>query len=157
MKWGWVERALAYDDYLDREVRKAALEERKVMAARHVEIAKIGETIVIASLQRILEKARDPTNPQVLSATEATRLFDISVKIERMARGEPTEIAHAQESPLEEFTRMGEAERRQVMIDSFMELGNDRETAEQLATSVLGGANLDGHVNGRVNGASTGP
>lgn len=83
-KYKWVERAKAYDDYIEkkkrREHEKAILE----MAERHAKLA-------VAFQQRIAQRLQE-INPEELGPADLVRWLDVATKLERLSRGEPTEI-----------------------------------------------------------------
>lgn len=81
-KYRWVERAQAYDDYLDRLAREKAEQERAEMAKRHAQMA-------LLFLQRVAERMRN-LRPEELSPAELARWFRVAVEVERLARGEST-------------------------------------------------------------------
>jgi hypothetical protein len=84
----WVERAADYDAYLDRLARFESERARKNMLKRHSQLSLLGQNVAVASLQRILhEMNEDPACK--LTPRDAGYLLDLSVKIERVARGEP--------------------------------------------------------------------
>ena len=83
IKWNWVERAVSWDEELDRRNREAQAEARKEMAERH-----INESMMFQ--QKVLERLRE-LNPQELSPNDMARWFEIAVKVERLSRGETTE------------------------------------------------------------------
>jgi hypothetical protein len=83
-KYNWVERAKAYDDYIERikreEKEKAILE----MADRHAKLA-------MAFQQRIAQRLQE-IDPDELSPGDMIKWLDVATKLERLSRGEPTEI-----------------------------------------------------------------
>jgi len=83
-KYHWVERARAYDDYI--EMKKRVEHEQAIleMAERQARIAMAFQEKIIERLQSI--------DPAELTPTELARWFDVAAKIERLNRGEPTEI-----------------------------------------------------------------
>lgn len=83
-KWNWVERAALYDDELDRQYRAEQEEERKKMAERHAKQAMMIQNKIVQRLQTL--------DPNQLSPSDLIRWFDIAVKVERLARGQSTEI-----------------------------------------------------------------
>ncbi|MCL6611189.1 MAG: hypothetical protein K6T66_06590 [Peptococcaceae bacterium] len=83
-KYNWVARCQAYDDYIER--RKREEKERAIleMAERHARLA-------VAFQQKVVERLRE-LNPAELEPRDLSKWLDIAVKVERLARGEPTEI-----------------------------------------------------------------
>lgn len=79
----WVERAQVYDDFLNAEKRAAQEEELRKMAERQAQEAEIIQRKVV---QAIVAKGVDE-----ITAAECAKLFDVAVKVERLARGAPTE------------------------------------------------------------------
>lgn len=79
----WVERAAAYDQYMDQQALKAEERERKKMAKRHAEIA--------MKFQEKIKKRLKTLDPEELSTYDLMKWLEISVKVERLARGESTE------------------------------------------------------------------
>lgn len=83
-KYKWVERAKAYDDYVEKLKRKEKEKAIKEMAERQARIAMAFQEKIIERLQSI--------DPAELTPTELVKWFEIAAKIERLNRGEPTEI-----------------------------------------------------------------
>jgi head-tail adaptor len=83
-KYKWVERAKAYDDYIERKKREEHEKAIMEMVERHARLA-------VAFQQRIAERLK-AIDPNELSPTDLARWLDISSKLERISRGEPTEI-----------------------------------------------------------------
>ncbi len=83
-KYNWVERARAYDDYIDK--KKRAEHEKAIlkMVERHAKLA-------MAFQQRIEERLKK-INPEELGPADLVRWLDVATKLERLSRGEPTEI-----------------------------------------------------------------
>lgn len=82
---GWVERVQSFDDEMDRKAILKNEQERKEMIVKHTEIAR-----------RILEKVKiavEALDPKTLTPNELIKLFEMAVKIERLSRGESTDIS----------------------------------------------------------------
>jgi hypothetical protein len=80
----WVARCAAYDSELDRVWRLSHEKARRDMAIRHAQIAGAVQDKIVQRLQSIA--AED------LSPADVVRWLDVSVKIERQARGEPEKV-----------------------------------------------------------------
>lgn len=83
-KYNWVARAQAYDDYLERKKREEKEKAILEMAERHARIA-------VAFQQKIVERLRE-LDPDQLSPSDLAKWLDVATKLERLSRGEPTEI-----------------------------------------------------------------
>ncbi|PFP29391.1 hypothetical protein COJ96_10835 [Bacillus sp. AFS073361] len=84
-KYEWVERSQAYDDDIDRKAIIENEKKRKEMVKRHAQAATMFQSKVVERLNGL--------DPKELSPSELIRWFDISVKIERLSRGESTDIS----------------------------------------------------------------
>lgn len=82
-RWSWVARAAAWDTELDRKAREAQEKARVEMAERHAKIA-------MAFQVKVMERIRS-LSPDDLSPADLARWIDVAIKVERLARGEPTE------------------------------------------------------------------
>jgi hypothetical protein len=90
-RWKWVNRAAAYDDELDRQTRRVNEKERKQMVIRHTRISMLAQDTITDQLEKLLADVQaDPKKR--LMPTELARLMHEAVAIERLSRGEPTEI-----------------------------------------------------------------
>lgn len=86
VKFNWVERAEAYDLYLEQELRQ---KREKEIIRMHDNHANIASQLINKATKRLL------TLPEKeISAQDVVRMLDIGVKIERLSRGEPTENKH---------------------------------------------------------------
>ena len=89
-RWQWVKRSLAYDEHLA-EVRQEAQEkEIKEMAERQ---AKEGMLLQSKGIERYRSM-----EPQDMSPSDALRALIEGAKLERTARGEPTDIQKSEHS-----------------------------------------------------------
>jgi hypothetical protein len=88
-RWNWVERCQRYDDYAERQLRIQQEKERLEMHKRHAKIALLGQNIAVKGLENLLGKVQ--TGEHDVPPADLTRLLDTSVKVERMARGDPSE------------------------------------------------------------------
>ena len=109
----WVDRAAAWDDYLDQQARQAQVDALKEMYERHIQAA-------VAMQAKALKRLRG-LSPDELSPMQV-RLFLIeAAKLERMGRGEPESIV---------------AERRELDIerdfDILRSMANDPEFVEAI-------------------------
>ena len=83
-KFEWVERCSQYDAYLDGEARKLREKDILEMRDRHAKLA----TAMLAKAARALQKIpEDEIKPQ-----DVSRMVEVAYKLERLARGETTEI-----------------------------------------------------------------
>lgn len=89
-RWNWVERASAWDLELDRQNREAQIEAIKEMSERHTREAMLFQ-------QKVLERLRE-LRPGELSPQDMARWFEVAVKVERLSRGETTEILKQEHS-----------------------------------------------------------
>ena len=92
-RWRWVERCQQYDDYLEYQLRAQQEKERREMSKRHAKIAMLGQNILVKGMEELLAKVQ--SGQHSLAPAELARLMDVSVKVERLARGESTDIHEA--------------------------------------------------------------
>ena len=92
-RWRWVERCQQYDDYLEYQLRAQQEKERREMSKRHAKIAMLGQSILVKGMEELLAKVQNGEHN--LAPAELARLMDVSVKVERLARGESTDIHEA--------------------------------------------------------------
>jgi hypothetical protein len=87
-KWSsansWVARANAFDEFVEQETRLDQQESVREMRRRHATVANM-------AVAKAAERLRT-MSPSEMSVSDATRLLDLAVKVERVARGEPNEI-----------------------------------------------------------------
>jgi hypothetical protein len=86
----WVERAAAYDADFDRRRRAKLEKERQEMADRHSKLAVLGQGTVLEALRRI--------KPEDLTPSQAVQWLDTLAKLERLSRGEATDIRKSEHS-----------------------------------------------------------
>jgi hypothetical protein len=140
-KWNWVERCQQYDDYLEYQDRLRQEKERRQMHERHARVALLGMNVAVKGLESLLTKVQN--GEQAVAPADLTRLVDVSVKVERLARGEPTEIQkseHAGTLDIEARYRAMTPEERRAEIVRILrdELGKAQEEAEALADEIIG-------------------
>ncbi len=92
VKYNWVERVKAYDDYMEQEKRKAQEQAILEMVDRHSNEA-IG-------LQQIALKRLKQLNPEDLTVKDVLNFLVEAIKIERISRGEPDAIVKQSFSPV---------------------------------------------------------
>ena len=80
----WQARALAWDAEQDRLSREWFMAERKVMARRQAQTAQAAQGKIAQWLIEL--------DPRKLSATEAARWYEVAVRVERQALGEPDRL-----------------------------------------------------------------
>jgi len=88
-RWNWVERCERYDDYLEQQDRLQQEKERREMRKRHAKIAVLGQNIVVREMESLIAKGQ--SGGSQLTPSDVARLMDVTVKVERLARGEPTD------------------------------------------------------------------
>jgi chromatin segregation and condensation protein Rec8/ScpA/Scc1 (kleisin family) len=140
-RWKWVERCQKYDDHLEYQDRLQQEKERREMRKRHAKIAVLGQNIAVKGLEKLLARVQE--DEKAVAPADLTRLFDTSVKVERLSRGEPTEIEkseHTGSLDIEaRYRAMTPEERRAEIVRIFSdELGMTQEEAEALADRTIG-------------------
>ncbi|MGD0126372.1 MAG: hypothetical protein ABSF46_13500 [Terriglobia bacterium] len=136
-RWKWVERCEKYDDYLENQDRLQQEKERREMRKRHARMGVLGQSVAVKALENLLNKVRAGGE---VSAGDAGRLLDTAVKVERLARGEPTdshEVSGPGGGPIE-FANMSDGERRAEMIRCLKEMGKTNEDALAIAAQLMG-------------------
>lgn len=83
-QYRWVARVQAWDDEVDRKAREAHLRTVKEMRERHARLAVAFQQKVAQRIQMI--------DPDELAPQDLARWLEIATKLERLSRGEPTEI-----------------------------------------------------------------
>jgi hypothetical protein len=119
--WRWEERAAAWDDHLDQEARKAQEDARRSMAERHATMA---TSLQLKALER-LQKMK----PEELDASEVLRYLVEAAKLERLARGEPTEVSEQKITGT-----LTQTERTEFWIHLGQALRDAPEQKERVAT-----------------------
>jgi hypothetical protein len=104
VRWQWVFRAEQWDAQQERLRQQALRKEQEEMLRRHAAAAALALQKVILRLRggkdRVMTPEGQPRevpvaalHPEEMSATDLARLADVAVRIERLARGLPTEHA----------------------------------------------------------------
>jgi len=88
-KWRWVERCQKYDDHLEYQDRLRHEKERRQMRERHAKISVLGQNILVKEMEALLAKAQNGHSQ--MTPSDVPRWADVMVKVERLARGEPTD------------------------------------------------------------------
>ena len=100
LKHDWVERAAAYDDFLDGRKLEKNIDLLDEMADRQAEAARRMQEIAIVSITRIEEDMKvDPTLR--LKEGNIMHFLTQGATLERVARGEPTAITESLTGPIE--------------------------------------------------------
>jgi len=74
--WSWEERARAYDNQIDREVKEKVVDDRQEMRERHIYIAK--------SLQKKALDALKNLRPEDMSPRDIKEYFRLATELERL-------------------------------------------------------------------------
>lgn len=83
-KHEWVRRAGLWDAQEDRSKQEGKLEDIRSMDRRHISIAQLFQ-------QKVLDRIRD-IDPEELTPNQLISWYEVAVRIERTARGKPSEI-----------------------------------------------------------------
>lgn len=126
----WVNRVTEFDAEQDRKKLLEVEELRKEMAERH---ARIGQQMLNAVAKRLVgteDGKVDPIDPNILTPTELARITEVASRLERLARGEPTENVAAA------LTGNGSLDDMRRMAQAAMEDPETRELARQLLVAI---------------------
>jgi len=88
-RWRWVERCEAYDDYLEYQRRLQQEKERREMSKRHAKMGMLAQSFAVRKLEKMANRIEQ--DEEHVSPADVARILDIGVKVERLARGEPTD------------------------------------------------------------------
>jgi hypothetical protein len=91
-RWAWIERVDAWDAQLEREAQVAALAEAR---QRGRDIIKSAQFVQALALQRFKKLHEDPNEIAKVKVRDALSMLVEGVKMEKIERGEPTEIVDA--------------------------------------------------------------
>jgi hypothetical protein len=80
-KFNWVDRAFAFDTWLDRKATEELARGRTTMLQEHADVAVLARSKILTRLKTL--------DPNDLSVRDLAAWLELSVKIERQARGEP--------------------------------------------------------------------
>jgi hypothetical protein len=90
-KWNWVDRARAFDIYIDRIEREALAHERLAMKKRMARQGIDMQVVAAAGLAELQRLVNDKGATFRLTASDIARLADVGGKLERYARSENEE------------------------------------------------------------------
>lgn len=93
--YSWVNRAQAWDMYLDQEARDTRINAVREMAERHT-------TAAMTMMTRALQRLRN-LQPEELSPQQVRLYLTEAAKMERLARGEPETITEERRQPTDEW------------------------------------------------------
>jgi len=113
----WVERAQAFDEEMDKRAVLENAQLRKQMIKEHAEVSR-----------ELLLKVKDAVEhikAETLSPYEIAKLLEIAVKVERLSRGESTDIA--------EISHSGEVTQKVNEQDIFKRVDQYAEIYEKMA------------------------
>jgi hypothetical protein len=85
-RWAWAERARIWDDMMQEAEQAGAIRARRAMSERQARLASLAQNIVTNQLIRISQEL-EAGGAKTLSPAVVARLFEISARIERLARG----------------------------------------------------------------------
>ena len=83
-QWNWVDRLAAWSNEQDRIIRESQIAEIAEMRKRHAELA-------VAMIEKA-KAALELMEPEELSAVTLAKFVDAAVKIERLSRGDTSEV-----------------------------------------------------------------
>jgi hypothetical protein len=90
-RWKWVERCQRYDDYLENQDRLQQEKERREMHKRHARMGMLAQNLAVRNLERMINDFEKDQKQGIATPIQVARILEIGVKVERLARGEPTD------------------------------------------------------------------
>lgn len=101
-KWKWTERCAAWDNEQARQLREEQTKEIAEMRKRHAKTASLAFALVDKEIKRYFRVGKDKNGNEVLYLNEEkaddlkpsdlARLMEAAVKIERLSRGDTSEV-----------------------------------------------------------------
>ena len=111
-KWFWQDRCAAYDDHLRRQTEQAQSDAHVEMAERHIADGIALQRKGMERLQSLIVDA--------MSANEAIRCIVEGIKLERLARGEPSETQEQESTLMKLFQDAHERRRLEGVADDSL-------------------------------------
>lgn len=97
-RYRWHERVEAYDLFIDRRVQQERLAAIRKMQERHVAVSGLMQNIGVKKLNHLQTKVElDPESG--VTVDQSLKLLESGIKLERQARGEPTEVVQHRGDP----------------------------------------------------------
>lgn len=123
----WVDRCAAWDREQDRILRQEQIKDIKKMRKRHADTASLMISIASMGLKKMIDTS-DPKKPKLkkdveLNANEIARLADVAYKMERISRGDTSEVIEQ---------RQGESVDAVQIYIPDNNRGRDKETFDDL-------------------------
>lgn len=144
-KFRWVERARAWDNYVDRRRQAAFLKEQEEMARRQI---KTGRTLQDVGLAYVEEELSDPeARKEQMSATSALRYIDTGVALERKGMGVDDEQKQAD---LNVQVNILDAGTKGDVFAKIGEMARNIAAVRQLGSSTAPAPSEDDVVDGEV-------
>jgi hypothetical protein len=84
--WAWAERVRLWDDALQEAEQAGMIRARRAMSERQARLASLAQNVVTTQLIKIQHEL-EAQDAKTLSPAVIARLFEISARIERLARG----------------------------------------------------------------------
>lgn len=113
-KYNWVKRVHAYDAELDRRKRLVDLREIEKMRRRQTKTALAMQDLGNIELWRLLQKAKKGQKKGVVDIAHVIKLLEKGTTLERLNRGEPSEITQNLGSEALDLTGLSIGELRQL-------------------------------------------
>jgi len=129
-RWKWVERCEKYDDFLEHQDRLRRERERREMNERQAKIGVLGQNLAVKGVEKLLAEVQ--SGEKNLGAAELARLLDVSAKLERLSRGQPTD-SHEISGPGGGPVRLG-LEETLKRIDEVYGLKTEEGAGKQLSS-----------------------
>lgn len=126
VKYNWVARCKAYDKYLDQVETQERCEAIKKMIDRHAKIAEGFMSKIITRLKAV--------DPDTLTNSQLIRWFEASAKIERLSRGEPTEISLNENNNIDQSMDLSKLSDDEFI--TFRSLFNKTNSADKNETGI---------------------
>lgn len=131
-KFAWPDRAFAFDAWLDKRSLEDLARGRTQMREEHAEVAILARQKLTARLRTL--------NPDEMSVRDVATFLELSIKLERQARGEADKVVQVQ-GEVSIVEGLGSAERRALMVEAM------RVLAERTGTDL---SQLEGVVDAEV-------
>lgn len=133
-KYSWVDRALAFDAYLDKRSVEELARGRTQMRQEHADVAVLARTKILTRLKSM--------NPDELSVRDLAAWLELAVKLERQARGEPDKTVSVS-GEVNIVEALGASERRSLMEQALSVLSERLGVAQPVLEGIVDGEVVD--------------